>query len=147
MKNWNELDPLMRKFNVSCAVVDALPDKRNAREFCRRFRGRAFMTFYDQNRRGSPRWDDREMTLNIDRTESLDTSHTPLYTGEARLPKEDPEVRVFCRHAENLIRINDELPSGSVIARWVNRGADHHRHGFNYTIAAMSRVRFKTAVG
>lgn len=143
-KEWSELDAAMKKYHVGTGVVDALPEKRNARDFCQRWNSRAFMCFYDRNKRGAAKWDERNRTLNIDRTESLDSSHTPLYTGNIILPREDSEMRVFAKQCENEVRIVDELPDGNLIARWDKRGANHYRHAFNYGWAAMTKRQFKT---
>lgn len=145
-KDWSELDAAMTRYNIGCMVVDALPDKRGSRAFCQRWRGRAFMCYYDRNRRGAARWNERELTLNMDRTESLDASHTPLYTGAIVLPKQDPEVREFARQCENEVRIIDELPDGNTIARWDMRGKNHYRHAHNYGWAAMTREMRRTVM-
>lgn len=137
--NWSDLHRDMRVFKPRAGVVDAMPEKRNAREFCQAFRGRAFMCYYDNNRKGSPKWDERNMTLNIDRTESLDQSHTPLYNDGVALARADEEMRVFAQHCENLVRITEELPDGNIVAKWIKRGEDHYRHAFNYAWASLSR--------
>lgn len=142
--NWGDVDPLMRAFNVGRAVVDALPDKRGARAFCNRFPGRAYMCYYDRNRRGAVRWNDREHIVSTDRTESLDLSHTPLYTAAIRLPRENLLIRMLAKHCESLIRIVEELPDGNQVAMWVKRGPDHLRHGFNYAWLAASKVQYQT---
>ena len=38
-RDWEELDRLMKGFNVSRCVVDALPETRNARAFAERHKG------------------------------------------------------------------------------------------------------------
>ena len=38
-RDWEELDRLMKAFNVSRCVVDALPETRNARAFAERHQG------------------------------------------------------------------------------------------------------------
>ncbi len=143
-KEWHELDAAMRKFHIGNIVVDANPEKKMARDFCKRWSGRAYMCFYDRYRRGAEQWKDGERTLNMDRTESLDASHTPLYTGDIILPREDPDVRMFAKQCENEVKITDELPDGSEVSRWEKRGENHFRHAFNYAWAAMNKTQFKT---
>jgi len=139
-----ELDRAMTDLHIGTAVIDALPEKRMSRDFCRRWAGRAYMCFYDKNRKGAPRWKDDEHTLQIDRTESLDASHTPLYTGATTLPREDEEARAFAKHCGALVRVVEELPDGSRIASWEKRGPEHYRHGFNYAWAARGKVKYQT---
>ncbi len=46
-KEWNELDKLMKIFNVSRCVVDALPETRNARAFAERHKIKVFLNYYN----------------------------------------------------------------------------------------------------
>jgi hypothetical protein len=47
---WEELDRLMKVFNVSRCVVDALPETRNARAFAEKHKGKVFLSYYSEHR-------------------------------------------------------------------------------------------------
>jgi hypothetical protein len=144
-KEWSELDKAMEDFSIQIIVVDAMPEKRNARDFCARWPGRAYMAFYDENRKGKPKWDDRERRVQADRTETLDASFAGLYTGTRSIPRpEDVESRLFAAHVQNLIRVIEELPNGDKVARWAKIGPDHYRHADNYAMLALSKPVYKT---
>ena len=74
-KDWEELDRLMRNFKVSRCVVDALPETRNARAFAERHRGRVFLCYYSEHQKGHYKWNEAELIVSCNRTESLDASH------------------------------------------------------------------------
>jgi hypothetical protein len=52
-EKFRDLDSLMRKFNISRCVVDALPETRLARDFAGRHRGKVFCCFYQEHQKGS----------------------------------------------------------------------------------------------
>ena len=86
-KDWEELDRLMRNFHVSRCVVDALPETRNARAFARRHKGKVYLNFYNEHQRGSYAWDEASLTVQCNRTESLDASHKEISDQALILPK------------------------------------------------------------
>lgn len=51
-RDWEELDRLMKAFNVSRCVVDALPETMNARAFAERNRGKVFLNYYQEKQKG-----------------------------------------------------------------------------------------------
>jgi hypothetical protein len=69
-KDWEELDRLMRNFSVSRCVVDALPETRNARAFAERHRGKVYLCFYQEHRKGKCVWNEKDLTVACNRTES-----------------------------------------------------------------------------
>lgn len=146
-KEWSELDKIMAMFHVERMVIDALPDSRAAKAFVKKWRGRAYMCYYRPQRRGGIKWDDRNGIVEVDRTETLDESHEPLYTGGVELPgADDPEVRRFAMECEGLHRIEKDLPNGSSVAIWERRGPDHYRQAFNYCWIAMTAPRPKISI-
>ena len=54
-KDWEELDRLMKIFNVSRCVVDALPETRNARAFAERHKGKVYLNYYSEHQKGAVR--------------------------------------------------------------------------------------------
>ena len=84
--DWSHLDSLMKRFNVSRAVIDALPETRLSREFAKRHIGKVFCCFYNEHQKGSYAWNEKELTVTANRTESLDASHNVISTGKVLLP-------------------------------------------------------------
>jgi hypothetical protein len=56
---WEELDRLMKVFNVSRCVADALPETRNTRAFAERHRGKVFLCYYSEHQKGGHAWNER----------------------------------------------------------------------------------------
>lgn len=136
-KDWEELDRLMSNFNVSRCVVDALPETRNARAFASRHPGRVFLNYYNQHQKGCYKWNEADMTVQCNRTESLDASHNEVMGGKIAFPRECEIVHEFAQHLSNIAKkLEEDEETGSKVYRYVKLGPDHFRHALNYEAMA-----------
>lgn len=136
-RDWEELDRLMVNFKVARAVVDALPETRAARAFAERHPGKVFLCFYQEHRRGHYAWNERDLTVSVNRTESLDASHQEIQRGELLLPRSSDLVTEFARHGHNTAkRLDEDAETGSKRYVFVKLGDDHFRHAYNYEVMA-----------
>jgi len=132
--DWHELDDLMRRFHVSCCVVDGQPEMRAAQAFASRFPGRVWLHFYDEHRRGPAMWNEQTMRVSRNRTESLDASHTEIAARQVVLPKRCAETEKFARQMCNVAkRLDEDEETGSKRYVYVKlHHDDHYRHAFTY---------------
>lgn len=136
-RDWEELDRLMGNFNVSRAVVDALPETRNARAFATRFPGKVYLNYYNERQKGFYAWNEKELIVSCNRTESLDASHREISTGAIILPRENEIVKTFADHLHNVAKkLEEDQETGSKRYVYVKLGADHFRHALNYEAMA-----------
>jgi len=136
-REWEELDRLMRAFNVTRCVVDALPETRNARAFARRFEGKVYLNYYNEHQKGSYAWNEKELIVSCNRTESLDASHREILDEAIILPKECEITREFAGHLHNVAKkLEEDEETGSKRYVYVKLGPDHFRHAFNYECMA-----------
>ena len=137
-KDWEEpSDRLMKNFNVSRCVVDALPETRNARAFAERFSGRVFLNYYNEHQKGHYAWNEKELIVSCNRTESLDASHREIMDAQIILPKESEIIREFANQLHNVAkRLEENAETGSKRYVYVKLGTDHFRHAFNYEAMA-----------
>ena len=136
-KDWEELDRLMKNFRVTRCVVDALPETRNARAFAERNKGRVFLNYYNDYQKGSYKWNEKDLTVACNRTESLDASHNEVVNDQVILPKECEIVRVFAEHLHNVAKkLEEDEETGSKRYVYVKLGPDHFRHALNYEAMA-----------
>jgi hypothetical protein len=135
LKDWEQLDRLMKNFNVSRAVVDGLPDQRGARAFAERFRGRVFLSFYRDNMKGKYRWSEKDLTVASDRTESLDASGNVIYKKAIILPRESEIIRTFAQHMSGTAKkLIEDSQTGSQRYVYIKLAPDHFRHSFSYAV-------------
>lgn len=136
-KEWTELDRLMKNFNVSRCVVDALPETRNARAFAERFKGKVFLNYYNERQKGHYAWNEKELIVSCNRTESLDASHREITERTISLPKECNIAREFAIHLYNAAKkLEENEETGSKRYVYVKLGPDHFRDAFNYEAMA-----------
>jgi hypothetical protein len=136
-KEWEELDALMDRFNVTRCVVDALPETRNARTFAERHRGRVFLNYYIHTLKGPARWDEQKLTVQCNRTESMDASHHEIQNRKIAIPRQSPVVEDFAEHLHNVAKkLEENEETGSKHYVYVRLGPDHFRHAFNYECLA-----------
>jgi hypothetical protein len=136
-KDWEELDRLMPLFHVSRCVVDALPETRNARAFALRHAGRIFLNYYNEHQKGHYTWNEKELIVQCNRTESMDTSHREIQDKVITLPRECEITRAFAEHMHNVAkRLEEDEETGSKRYVYVKLGPDHFRHAFNYEAMA-----------
>lgn len=146
VRKFEDLDVLMSEFDVDLAVVDGTPNQHSARDFCMRFPGRAYMAYYNENQRGSYKWqesktDDEDYQVTVNRTESLDAMYEEVQRREIMLPNPDnAEIHSFVEQVCNLARINEVDDDGGVKhAVYKRLGEDHYAHASNYALIAHSR--------
>jgi hypothetical protein len=117
--------------------VDALPETRNARAFAERFKGKVYLNYYNEHQKGSYAWNDREMIVTCNRTESLDASHREITEEAIGIPRESNIVRDFANHMHNVAKkLEEDEETGSKRYIYVKLGPDHFRHAFNYEAMA-----------
>jgi hypothetical protein len=131
---WRELDSLMNRFKVMRCIVDALPNTKSARSFAERFPGRVYLNFYNEHQKGSLKWNEKELIVQGNRTETLDASHNLITTQNIILPRESSDImQTFANHMHNVAkRLEEDEDTGSQRYVYLKLGDDHFRHAFNY---------------
>jgi hypothetical protein len=154
--DFNRIDSIISLYRVRSGIIDALPNKHNARDLVQRFRGRMWMAYYkdqreerkyvteNKKREAEKRKKEQEAetsTMHLDRTETLDDSAQDWIDGMAFLQgdplknlSEDQEN--FIRQMTNMKRDLAEDSKGNTVAVWMKVGDDHYRHADNYAKSA-----------
>ena len=145
-KDWKEMDRLMRNFNVSRCVVDALPETRNARDFAERFKDKVYLSYYNRHQKNNYAWNDKEWVVQSNRTESLDASHRQILNARVMLPGQTEVIRLFAEQMANVAKklVEEEISDDSGIKHktgsktyiYIKLGPDHFRHAFSYETMA-----------
>ena len=150
-KDFEELDIMMKNFNVARCIIDALPETRKAREFADRFKGKVWLSYYNKHQKGNYAWNELELIVQSNRTESLDASHREILNEDIILPRHDAGAKNcivynFAEHLANIAKklVEEEVrdqkgikhKTGSKRYIYVKLGPDHFRHAFNYEAMA-----------
>jgi hypothetical protein len=137
---FSELDQLMRKFNISYAVIDSQPERRAALAFANHWHGSVSLCFYAKGIKGKtisvPR-DQSEYMVTVDRTSWFDVSLGRFHDGTISIPYDiDFEYR---EHIKAPTRIYSKDKSGNAVGSYDSgTKPDHYAHARNYSEIAMN---------
>lgn len=136
--NFEDLDKLMRQWQIHTCVIDANPDRRKAREFSSRFPGFVYLCFYANGCKGNECNVNQEAsTISVDRTNWLDASIGRFKSHRIALPADLQEEYIV--HLTNLVRKYDRDHNGNPVGVWVTvgTGQDHFGHARCYAEIAL----------
>lgn len=145
LDTFNELHDIAKNFNVRCAVLDLRPETRKVREFQRQEHFQVFGCEYLEQKVGQLAWDEKDLTVKVNRTEICDATHDlVLDAAKLELPRRSAEIDQFATEMCNIVKMleEDEL-TGSRIYRYKKLGSqrpDHYRHAMNYCLIAAERT-------
>jgi len=132
-----ELDELMRRFNVSRCVIDAMPDIHGARDFARRHWGRVYLNYFVESRKGATSWNHHERIVQENRTEILDASRRLIRDKQVVLPRRGAMTEEFAAHMAAIakkLEVDDD--TGEQKYTYVRSGPDHLSMAFTYNVLA-----------
>jgi len=149
-QDFEDLDAIMKRFGVVRCVIDGLPETHATRAFAQRHPGRVYLNFFNENQRGSAKWDAKDLKVEVNRTEALDAPRAAIRERKVALPRCVPIVEEFARHMAADAKVLDEDPdTGAKKYRYVRTGEDHFSMAFTYawitTPEARGLISFQTA--
>jgi hypothetical protein len=135
--DWGELDVLMARFNVTRAVIDAMPEDGKAMAFASRWPGRAYVCFYPDMTRWQHAetaiWKPEERVVSAHRTRSLDALMARFYQQKEHLPKGSAFIPGLHDQLKAPVRVIGQDVNGRPVARYEEgSAADHFCHAANY---------------
>jgi hypothetical protein len=139
-RDYDELDRLMERFNVSTCVIDAMPDIHATRAFAKRHGRRVWLNYFNEHQRGSPKWELEQHIVQENRTEALDLSRAAIRERKVVLPRRVPVVDEFADHlTRDVKRLEEDPDTGAQAYRYVKIGVDHYSLAFTYECLAAMR--------
>lgn len=139
LQEFEQVDLVMKKYNVKNLVIDALPETRKARELMMRNSRKVWLCFYNDNQKGSYAWREDERIVSVNRTESLDVGTNCILNCELQLPRRDIVIEEFARHCSAIVKtVDEDKETRSKKYIYKALAADHYRHALNYAQIAHS---------
>ena len=135
--DFEELDILMKEYQVISCVIDAQPERRKAYEFACRFWGHVKLCFYGHSQSGKMiiiDSDENQHKIVVDRTTWLDTALDRFRAKTIILPLKISQE--YQTHLINLVRRYGTKKDNQV-AEYVSLGADHFGHARAYNEMAL----------
>jgi hypothetical protein len=150
VSQFGQLDQYMREYDVDVCVIDGTPNQHSARDFARRFPGKVYLNYYNENQKGSYKWDRpgddtkdeyKNWSVSVNRTEALDAMYEEVTRRDLILPKMGDTVRrEFVEQMMGMAKVHEvDEDTGTKKALWKKLGADHFAHASSYSAIAMSQ--------
>jgi len=137
--NFEELDRLMREWQVLGCVIDADPQINDARRFARRFHGYVSLCRYRRGCTGKEIQVSEEEggapIATCDRTNWLDATLGRFHNNRIQIPA-DVSME-FRDHMKNVVRTYEKDGLNNPRAVYINTGADHFVHALTYAEIAL----------
>ncbi len=138
-ERFEELNRLMREWQIRGCVIDADPQINDARRFARRFPDFVTLCRYRSGQVG------KEIQLSeeeggapvatVDRTNWMDAALGRFHSQRIELPSDTSNE--FKEQIKNTVRTYEKDSQGNPQAVYLNTGADHFAHAFTYAEIAL----------
>ena len=147
-----ELDKLIQRYDVRAAVIDGEPETRMARDFCKRWPGRAWMADYNTSSKPQKEvyiWTDPQDStqagkVRIARTEAMDRVANSHRERRERLPANAHTVPHFYNQMCAPVRVETKRKktdgTQKTVIVYMESGPDHYFHASVYEKAARERL-------
>lgn len=146
--DFDDLYPLMASYNVTLAVVDSMPERKQARTMARNFPGRVVLVRYDDtNPEADPlTFDDTRNMLTLHRTEAIDGMMDAIRHGRQVPLRQVPHL--YVSHMVAMKRRNEEDKRGRMRRVYVTTGGkgDDFAHAETYVVAGSDLLDMRRSV-
>ena len=148
VKTFEELDTLMKQYDVSRCVIDGLPETHESKKFAKRFQGRVYLAYYqlkDPNKTyefKEPKQGTQETAkVNINRNRAMDETGLRFKERENIIPENANTIPNYFDQlkAPQKVKITDE--NGNEQYKYVEGNkADHYFHAEVYEYIAGAEI-------
>lgn len=144
--SWDEIDSLLKKYERSIAVIDALPDLTEPRRLRERYPGRVFLCHYAKDRKTFQliRWGKNEEAgnVNVDRNRMMQIVIDEFASKKIPLQGTQDDWAEYESHWDTLYKITTTDALGVPQSVWESsNGLDHFCHATLYWRVGMDRFK------
>lgn len=145
-KDWSEIDSLLKKYERSIAVIDALPDLTEPRRLREKYPGRVFLCHYARDRKTFQliRWGARTELGNVvvDRNRMMQIVIDDFANKKIPLQGTQDDWAEFESHWATLYKVTEVNDLGVPESKWeTSNGMDHFCHATLYWRVGMDRFK------
>lgn len=146
-ERWEDIESLLKRFDRSIAVVDAMPDITGPRKLQEKFPGRVFLCHYARDRKTQQivRWGHNEESGNVlvDRNRAIQLVIDEFADRRIALQGTRDDFGEYYTHWDTLYRITELDALGVPQINWMSsNGVDHWCHATVYWRVGMDKYGF-----
>jgi hypothetical protein len=144
--SWDDIELLIRKYDVETAVFDALPDLTAPRKLRNKYPGKIFLNYYKEEVKKADFiiWDDKTHTVYCDRSKIIQQNVDEMIDRKIRFQMKPKDLKEYIEHWGNIYKISEENRMGIERDVWESNGEDHFVHATNYFRIALERAGGET---
>lgn len=135
IRNFEDIPPLITRFDVRKFIVDALPETRKAQELCEEFKGRGWICWFRDQKEYLKKSKVLERSVSVSHPISCDYVISDILAKQMSFPalsriKNGGE---FSKHLKNVQKIQDRDKIGNITTRYEGAGgANHYFFALNF---------------
>lgn len=139
--SWEEIEKLMKVYDVETAVLDALPDLTEPRKLRDKYPGKVWLNYYKPEIKKADfiKWDYKTRTVYSDRTKIIQQVMDDMVSRSIKFQMRPEEMTDYIRHWESVYKITEKDKLGIERDVWETSGEDHFVHATNYFRLAMEK--------
>ena len=140
-EDWQDIEELIRVYDIECAVFDALPDLTEPRKLRDKYPGKIWLSYYKKEIRKADyvKWDEKTHTVYSDRSKLFQLAIDDLVSKRTRFQMKPQELGEYIRHWETLYKTSEKDILGLERDVWQTTGDDHFAHAHLYWRLALLR--------
>lgn len=139
---WNDLDALMRRFNVRYGIIDAQPGGLEQKEFCLAHPGRVQAAYYPAYMETTKDvFKDRdEVIIHVNRTLVMSMVIQAFFNNQVQLPVDIRQVKDYYKMMKAPVKATQDDGKGNMRTYFPPvKMADHYFHSFVYLMSAIEK--------
>lgn len=147
-KDWEEIEFLMKKYDIRIAVFDALPDLTEPRKLQQKYLGIVWLSYFKREIKKADFivWDGKSHTVYSDRGKMLGMLIDELADRKIRFQMKIEELETYIKHWDNVYRTKEIDNMGLEHEIWDTSGENHFCLATLYWRLALERIGGSTVI-
>jgi len=139
--SWEEIEDIIKTYDVETAVFDALPDLTEPRKLTQKYPGIVWLNYYKKEVKKADfiKWDQKTRTVYSDRTKIFQQVIDDFINRKIRFQMPIEELGEYVKQWETVYKTQEEDNLGIKRDVWQTAGDDHFAHATNYFRIALER--------
>jgi hypothetical protein len=140
-KNWEEIEKLIKTYDIEVCVIDAMPDITAPRKIKEKYPGKIWLCYFRKEIKKADYiiWDYKTHTVFSDRTKIIQHTIDKFVNREVRIQMHPESLIDYIKHWQSLYKTTELDPIGIERDVWQSAGEDHFCFATIYGILAMEK--------
>lgn len=142
VENWEDIELLIRKYDVRIAVIDALPDLTEPRKLQQKYLGIIWLSYFKKEIQKAEyvKWDGASHTVYSDRGKMLGLLIDEFADNKTRFQMKPEELELYIKHWSNVYKVKKEDSLGIEHEIWDTSGENHLVMATLYARLALDKI-------